>query len=118
MTPGRTTVSAASAVAPSAQGLGMAEPTGSPEQRLTDLFSRLTLHRRSHVAVEVREQGRVGVAEALSGHLRRDAAGKHQRGAGVTEPIRGQPRHVQLGWCTSPAAGTDSSGGTDRRLAW
>ena len=53
------------------------------EECLTDPVGGIPLHGGSDVAVEVHEERRVGMPEALRRDLRRHAVVKHQRGAAV-----------------------------------
>ena len=66
------------------------------EQRLADRIGSAPLHCRRDVAVQVQEQHWVCMAESFGGDLRRDALVEHERGAGVSEAVGGQPRQAGL----------------------
>ncbi len=48
------------------------------------------------MAVQVGEQGRIGVAQALGRHLRGDTGRKHECGTGVTQSVGGQSWETEL----------------------
>ena len=64
-------------------GIRMTALSSIAEEGVADLGRSISLHRRGHVAVQVREEAGVGVSQPLGSDLRRHATGEHQRGAGV-----------------------------------
>lgn len=90
--PSRTTSRAGAGSPRSCRGSG----TLGLEQRGADLGGHFLLHRGRHMAIQVREHCRVGVAQPLGRDLRRHAVGEHERGARVPQAVRREPRQVQL----------------------
>ncbi len=66
------------------------------EEDRPDCRRRFALHGGSDVAVEVREQRGISVAQALGRDLGRNAGRQHQRGAGVPQPVGSQAGKAEL----------------------